>query len=45
MRVNGIIVLEREVRRMNKELLGIITGLVVLFGVLIATMLWVGGVI
>lgn len=30
---------------MNKELLGIITGLVVLFGVLIAAMLWVGGVI
>lgn len=42
---SAIIKSEREVREMNKELLGIITGLVVLFGVLIATMLWVGGVI
>lgn len=30
---------------MDKEFWGIIRGLVVLFGVLIATMLWLGGVI
>ena len=42
---SAIIKSEREVREMNKELLGIITGLVVLFGVLIATMLWAGGVV
>jgi hypothetical protein len=36
---------EREVRKMNKEFWGIITGLVTLFGLLIIMMLWAGGVI
>ena len=45
MKINGIILLEREVRKMDREFWLTIVGLVMAIGLIATMILWAGGVI